>query len=90
MTTVNITLLNAVRLPEVTAAGTTLDVDESLAYALEWRGDCVINTPRIAPPVPVMSLVNPVTGGITKIWTGTQAAYDALTPADDTLYVIKD
>jgi len=38
----------------------------------------------------VMSVTNPVTGGITKIWTGTQAAYDALTPADDTLYVIKD
>ena len=33
--------------------------------------------------------VNEVTGGITKIWTGTQAEYDAIaTPADDTLYII--
>lgn len=36
----------------------------------------------------VRSEVNQVTGGITKIWTGTQAQYDALTPADDTLYII--
>jgi len=36
----------------------------------------------------VRSAANPVTGGITKIWTGTQAEYDALTPADDTLYII--
>jgi len=36
----------------------------------------------------VKSVTDPVTGGITKIWTGTQAAYDALTPADDTLYII--
>lgn len=31
---------------------------------------------------------NSVNGGITKIWTGTQAEYDALTPANDTLYII--
>jgi len=37
---------------------------------------------------PVTAVTDPVTGGITKIWTGTQAAYDALTPADDTLYII--
>lgn len=36
----------------------------------------------------VTSETDPVTGGITKIWTGTQAQYDALTPADDTLYII--
>ena len=33
--------------------------------------------------------VNPVTGGITKIWSGSQAEYDAIAvKADDTLYVI--
>lgn len=37
---------------------------------------------------PVNADVNELTGGITKIWTGTQAQYDALTPADDTLYII--
>ncbi len=36
----------------------------------------------------VQAVTNDVTGGITKIWTGTQAQYDALTPADDTLYII--
>lgn len=38
----------------------------------------------------VRSETNPVTGGITKIWTGTQEQYDALTPADDTLYIIEE
>lgn len=37
----------------------------------------------------VTAETNPVTGGVTKIWTGTQAEYDAIaTPADDTLYII--
>lgn len=41
-------------------------------------------------PVPVVtSQTNLVTGGIAKIWTGTQAQYDAIaTKATDTLYVI--
>lgn len=34
------------------------------------------------------TIVTSITEGITKIWTGTQAQYDALTPSDDTLYVI--
>lgn len=38
---------------------------------------------------PVTARANTLTGGITKIWTGTQAEYDAIaTPADDTLYII--
>lgn len=37
----------------------------------------------------VTGKVDPVTGGITKIWTGTQAEYDAIAVKDDsTLYVI--
>lgn len=37
----------------------------------------------------VTAKTDPVTGGITKIWTGTQAQYDAIaTKADDTLYII--
>jgi len=78
MATVNITLLNAVRLPEVTAANTTLNVEESLAYALEARGDCVINTPRIEP-VPVMSVANPVTGGSGFLSAGNAPAAAPLT-----------
>lgn len=37
----------------------------------------------------VIATTDPVTGGITKIWTGTQAQYDAIATKDDsTLYVI--
>lgn len=44
---------------------------------------------EVGAAVPVMAQTNQVTGGITKIWSGTQAQYDAIaTPADDTLYII--
>lgn len=37
----------------------------------------------------VTAEVNELTGGITKIWSGSQAEYDAIAvKADDTLYVI--
>ena len=54
--------------------------DGQLAALLDQSGQ------EIGMPV---TAVESVTGGITKIWTGTQAEYDAIaTPADDTLYVI--
>ena len=45
------------------------------------------DTPTVG--VPVTAVTDPVTGGITKIATLTQAQYDALaTKAADTLYII--
>ena len=38
----------------------------------------------------VSDFVETVTPAVKKIWTGTQAQYDALTPTDDTIYFIKE
>jgi ABC-type molybdate transport system ATPase subunit len=53
----------------------------------------IIVVPEV-PDIDVSGIITQNVNGtnikIERIWTGTKAAYDNLTPLDDTLYLVKD
>lgn len=71
----------------VKLAVAALDADDRVQVRYV-SGDGMIQA-RCRQPASVVTTDTDLTGGIAKIWTGTQAQYDAIaTKATDTLYVI--
>lgn len=86
----------------VSAGGTSWQIDASAVGQTELASNAVSSAKIVNGAVTDTKLHSSITNNInlglsvqaatgiatTKIWRGTQAAYDALTPASDTLYFI--
>ena len=78
---------------QITANGISAEqIIEALGYVPYDKPSGGIPASDLASGVipDVSGFVETVTPAVKKIWTGTQSQYDALTPADDTIYFIKE